>query len=197
MSRANVPVIGIDPSFKGCGVVVLDANGNAFSKVFSYSLKKNVCKIERIRRLLYFSSSIVKFAMEHKVHRFAIEHAIFGSGFRSAEIRDLTTVLSSQVYLKFGVIPIPMAFATIKKYHTGDGKTSGSKKTDISHCLTERYGYKFESSDEYDAAAVARILFDNLNVDRDSFSTYQRSVHKKIDIEVKSFGDIKCTELIT
>jgi len=178
---SDFSVMGIDPSLTATGIAVIKSDATAMGWTRGVSVKKKASNLTRLKRLLFLASSIIEIVDEHNVRYIGVEQATFGYSVRAMELRELLIVLNTQLFLKYGFMAVNIPFATIRKYFLGDGKTGRTKKDDIVAHVREEFGYTLSSTDEYEALAVARIMYENRKFDRSSFCSYKREVHGRID----------------
>lgn len=154
-NKSDVRVIGLDPSLTGTGVVVMDGFGHLVDlKVFSSKAcgSKVHERMERFNRLVESVRSIV--AAENP-SIICIEGYSYGSSTGGVSDRVEYGGLLRHMLWRFGHIEIHEVVPTsLKKWSTGKGK---GDKTPVIAALTKRYGVVFESDNEYDAYALARI----------------------------------------
>ena len=151
--------LGIDPSLTRCGIVVIDHNKKTLLKdTFGYTISKEKEENERIKRVLFISSEIVKVGKEFKVDVVGIE----GLGIvpRNSKIgnqiylAELFGVIKSQIYLCLKKMPVLIPPPSWKKEIIGKGN---AKKPDIKDHFIKK-GYEGYTQDEFDALGVALFL---------------------------------------
>lgn len=149
-------IMGIDPSLRGCAVVIIDHKKEVlFSETFGYSLKEKRGEGELIKRNLIITQRIIEIGKENEVDFVAIE----GTGAspkggrigNQVKLIELSGVIKSHVYFSLQKIPIIAPVASWKKIACGNGR---AKKPEVKKTL-KSLGFNFDTQDEFDALGVA------------------------------------------
>lgn len=181
MQTYHYNVMGIDPSLKSLGVAIIGGeDGKVMAWHDGYALTRKSGHIKNTRRLLHLACFVVSKAVEHNVGAIAMERATFG--LCRMDLFSVMNVINAQLYLRLGTVPIQIGTPVFYKYFLG----KWNRKTDkdgLANVLKSRYGYDLANSDEYDAAGIARLIYDNRFGPRDNVD-----VHKTIDAEFEQCG---------
>jgi len=202
--KNNIPVIGIDPSLNSTGMFVIDRDKKGYGYTLGYEIKFST-KEQKIKRWLNITQKILEIMEKHKVRHAIIENAVFGMKLRVKEIAELKAVIETQIYLKYGTVPIDIVTISFQKYILGETRVQQGYKKDkeknkpkyskeeTREYLEKKEGFCFNNLDESDAAGMAKVLWDYKNMDRNSLSQTKREVLKTIDekLEIKKGNKVK------
>ena len=156
----NEVFIGIDPSFAGTGIVILDREGKVIREELISTKKdpNNLYDIET--RMLKIIEKLTFITEIPKVQVVYIEEISFGSqGSGSDQLAALNyfirIFLLQNNFLYFTVPP-----TTLKKYITGKGQC---KKNLMLKEVYKRWGVDYEDDNLADAYSLSRLALHNYN----------------------------------
>ena len=146
--------IGIDQSYTGFGLVVLDNNGHCHQKsLLKYPLNK--FKDEGDRLVKIYDDLIMYFAIHQgsgaKIH-IGMEGYAYGAKLNREKLGELGGIVKLTSNLVFGSSPTSIAPTALKSFITGSGKTSKElmvsavQKLDpeiTDHNLADAYGISY------------------------------------------------------
>ncbi len=145
--------VGLDPSLSGFGVCVLIGDTILTERFVSDSLGDTMH--ERMLRYKLLVNQVIKSMMRHGQPSIVlIEGYSFGSPNRAVQLAELGGLLRRRLGVH-QVTAAEVAPQSLKKFATDKG--SGKKLPAVPTHLTKRYGVMFDSDDEYDAFALAKI----------------------------------------
>jgi crossover junction endodeoxyribonuclease RuvC len=178
----NELFLGIDPSFSGTGVVILNRDGSIFSQkeISTQKINGNSCDIEH--RMIRIAESIKEFITPNldKIQIGYIEEISFGSsGEASAQLAALNYFIRVYLFI-MNVKYFTISPGQLKKYITGNGN---AKKNLMLKEVYKRWQVDFNSDNLADAYSLARFALDNYN--KGIFE-----IHKKIHEKKKKKYDI-------
>ena len=180
----NELFLGIDPSFAGCALVVLDRQGKIVEQKEISTQKVNNDSHDIERRIMLIGTRVEEFIKPYlnKIYVCYIEEISFGSsGEASAQLAALNYFIRiNMYYLKVNFYTISPG--QLKKYITGNGQ---AKKNLMLKEVFKRWNVDFNSDNIADAYSLARYALDNYN--KGIFE-----IHKKIkEKKQKKFEVIK------
>jgi len=149
--------VGIDPSFSGTGLIILDENTEIISRVLISTKKKD--ELYDVERRMIEVENQLKFILDysHLIRGIFIEEISFGSkGQASEQLAALNYHIRIFLYnnkLHFKTIS-PMG---LKKWATGKGNCK--KDLMLLKCY-KRFGIEFEDDNLCDAYLLARMCFE-------------------------------------
>lgn len=146
--------IGIDQSYSGFGLVVLDNNGHSHQKsLLKYPLNK--FKDEGDRLVKIYDDLIMYFAIHQgskaKIH-IGMEGYAYGAKLNREKLGELGGIVKLVSNLVFGVTPTIIAPTSLKQFVTGSGKADKQamlteiQKLDpeiTDHNLADAYGISY------------------------------------------------------
>jgi len=142
-------ILAIDPSLTGLACCHLDDDW-ATTPVFSSKPAKVLW--DRIRRYEGLIRSVTGFAVDFPAEWIFLEGYSFGSrGAATVTLGEFGGLLRWRLSA-WRVVEV--APATLKQFATGKGNAN---KTQVVAAVTKRYGVTFDSDNEYDAYALARL----------------------------------------
>jgi len=158
----NELFLGIDPSFSGTGLVVLDRQGKIVEQKEISTQKVNGDQHDIERRLIIIGNRVEEFIKPYldKIYVCYIEEISFGSsGEASAQLAALNYYIRVYMYnLKINFYTVSPG--QLKKYITGNGQ---AKKNLMLKEVFKRWQVDFNSDNLADAYALARFSLDNYN----------------------------------
>lgn len=118
--------IGIDQSYTGFGLVVLDNNGHCHQKsLLKYPLNKFKDEAERLVKI--YDDLIMYFALHEgsgaTIH-IGMEGYAYGAKLNREKLGELGGLVKLVSKLVFGISPETVAPTTLKQFVTGSGKAS-------------------------------------------------------------------------
>lgn len=147
-------ILGIDPSVRSCGVVVIENNDVLHSCTFGGSIESKT-ENEKIKRMLKIAQGILKVGVEYQIDVIAIEGLAMkqhGSGMgNQLVLAELFGIIKSNIWMKFKKEPMIIPPASWKKQIIENGR---AKKDEVQRVLTDK-GYILNKQDEYDALGIA------------------------------------------
>ena len=178
----NELFLGIDPSFSGTGIVILNRDGSILSQKEISTQKINGNQYDIETRMTRIAEEVKEMLVPYleRIQVCYIEEISFGSsGEASAQLSALNYFI--RVYL----LNLKVTFYTIspgqlKKYITGNGN---AKKNLMLKEVYKRWQVDFNSDNLADAYSLARFALDNYN--KGIFE-----IHKKIHEKKKKKYDI-------
>lgn len=150
-------ILGIDPSLRSCGAVLINAEKKILlSATFGYSLE-NANELDKIKRNLVIAQEIVRIGKVHKIDYVGMEGSAINKRMgNQLMLLELHGVIKSQIFLGLHKVPIIVPPPSWKKEIIGHGM---AKKKDIAKKLKD---YQFENEkvvqDLYDALGVALYI---------------------------------------
>jgi crossover junction endodeoxyribonuclease RuvC len=151
-------VVGIDPSLNGTAVCVL--NNKLEHTCFRFTSEYvGTSMRERMARYRSVIVAIDQHVRWDRVHAVYLESYSFASRGQSViDLAELGGVLRQHLINTtegLGIAePVELTPSTIKKFATGKGTAD---KIQMAVAIAKRWGVEFQTSDEYDAYAIARI----------------------------------------
>jgi Holliday junction resolvasome RuvABC endonuclease subunit len=118
--------IGIDQSYTGFGLVVLDETGYCRQKsLLKYPLNKFK---DEGARLVKIYDDLLKFFSLYRHYtvptHIGMEGYAYGAKLNREKLGELGGIVKFTSYLSFGITPSDVAPSALKKYVTGNGKAS-------------------------------------------------------------------------
>jgi crossover junction endodeoxyribonuclease RuvC len=151
---------GIDPSFSGTGVVILDKQGKVIKEDLIITKKdpNNIYDIEF--RMLEIVEKL-KFLKDYsKIQLTYIEEISFGSRGSGADQLAALNYFIRIFLLQNGFLFYMVPPTTLKKYITGHGQC---KKNLMLKEVYKKWGVDYEDDNLCDAYALSRFALDNYN----------------------------------
>lgn len=149
------PVMGIDPSLKGCAVCICLPGNGLIHKEFKTDPKKFPSTTYRGRkeRMLTYLKPLESLCREYAPRLIIIEGYSYGSKAISYPALELASLLRYELegYADDFAEATP---AHLKQFATGKGN---SGKAAVVSSLTKRYGLEFRTDNEADAFALAKM----------------------------------------
>lgn len=141
-------IVGIDPSLTGTAVAICGSD-----KVYRFASESAGHLVsQRIGRYIVLAGQVLGVVPYGSL--VFIEGYSFGSrGQATIDIAEYGGILRNQLEeVGCGIVEVPPT--SLKKWATGKGN---GNKTPMIAALTKRYGVMYETDDEYDAYALARL----------------------------------------
>lgn len=151
--------VGIDSSYTGCGIVVIDESSNIIVEklISTFKNKDNLQDIEK--RIVDITNEIstILLPLKKKVQTVCIENISYSSkGQRICEMAALNYYVRIFLYLNdFIFLPIPPT--SLKKFVTGTGKCQ--KDLMLLKCY-KKFNVEFSDNNICDAYCLARFALD-------------------------------------
>ena len=172
----NELFFGIDPSFSGTGLVILDREGRIVQQTEITTKKTNDNQYDMECRMQRIAEEVRFFITPHldKIQVCYIEDISFGSsGESSVQLAALNYLI--RIYL----LNLKVKFFTIspsqlKKYISGNGQ---AKKELMLKEVYKRWGVDYNSNNLADAYSLARFSLDNYN--KGIFEIHKKIKEKK------------------
>jgi crossover junction endodeoxyribonuclease RuvC len=172
----NELFLGIDPSFAGTGVVILDRQGKIVEQKEISTKKVHGNNYDIESRMLDIGYQVEGFISKYldKIQVGYIEEISFGSaGEASAQLAALN------YHIRISLLNLKIIFYTIspgqlKKYITGNGQ---AKKNLMLKEVFKRWQVDFNSDNLADAYSLARYALDNYN--KGVFEIHKKIKEKK------------------
>jgi len=167
--------LGLDPSLSATGIIVLDENAKMIHKDVFTTVASGSAVPARMNRFEALVVLAKKVCEEFDPEMICIEGYSFMSNMPGSNDRiEYGGILRYALSRKWPIMEVsPMS---LKKWASGSGK---GDKTGVIAGITSLYGMRFQSSDEYDAYALARIALQLKNGEIPS-NTPQREVIEKL-----------------
>jgi len=167
---------GLDPSFAGTGIVILDRQGKIVEQKEISTKKINGDRYDIEHRLMNIGNEVESFVSKYldKIYVCYIEEISFGSaGEASAQLSALN------YYIRVYLMTLKINYYTIspgqlKKYITGNGQ---AKKNLMLKEVFKRWQVDFNSDNLADAYSLARYALDNYN--KGVFEIHKKIKEKK------------------
>jgi len=149
--------IGIDQSYTGFGLVVLDETGHCHQKsLLKYPLNKFKDEGERLAKIhedliMYFGIHLSSGAQIH----IGMEGYAYGAKLNREKLGELGGIVKLASYIVFGVTPTVVAPAALKQSITGSGKAS----KDAMVSAIKEYDADIKDNNLADAYGLALMLY--------------------------------------
>lgn len=169
MSEDIKHVVGIDPSYSGLGVAVIDEKGRHITKTFREGARGKEVR-QRVARIDALVSSVFSMLDGLNISAVAIENYAFGMDQAKAKPGEKDKKRGATLAFKTGELggmlrndlcalgpdfPVfEVAIGTLKMFLSGNGRAS---KDDQIAAALNRYGVPVTSDDEADAYGLARL----------------------------------------
>jgi len=168
-TKIDNPVLGLDLSLTGTGIVLIGGDGKpSHGRTVGYALQKGATQQQRIERLIDVAKSISAIIEELFPHIgtgpsfrdlvIAIEGFAFGARFGGEFLGELQGVVKVQLYSQYGKVPVVYPPTKVRKTVFGYGGSDKKRIKVIVDKLEEQgvFGdFKFEDHNQRDAWAVA------------------------------------------
>jgi hypothetical protein len=170
VSNAEPAYIGIDPSYSGFGITIMDKDTN----YCSYVAKFDNSGVERLFNVQKFLMSLI---LDHdfnlyKFRDVAIEGYAFGSQMANM-LGELGGVVRLFIYEQYGIKPLLVPPTSLKKYATGKG--TGVQKNQILLNVYKKWGVEFKDDNAADSYILARIAAQRGTLE------YEKEILEKLD----------------
>lgn len=155
ISKSDVRVIGIDPSLSGTAVAIMDGRGSLVNMKRFCEPSRGTKVRERMERFQRLAFCVEAMIATEKPSIICIEGYSFRSNGRVSDLCEYGGLLRAMICGATDAEiyePVP---SSLKKWSCGKGNAAG--KTPVVMALFKRYGVEFETDDEYDAYALARM----------------------------------------
>lgn len=172
-------VMGIDPSLKATGLLVLDYEGAIQHKSVVGSEVSGGMVNARMARISKIVTEIKSVIDANRPDVICIEAYAVGQNTPGTADRIELGGLLRYVMWRGGYRVIEVGNSTLKKFACGKG--SGDK-TGLIAAITANYGVQFGSSDEYDSYALARMAL-QISGREESRNQIQRDAIKLVTTE--------------
>lgn len=157
--------IGLDLSLRGAACVVQDDNGIVlFDGYWGYGLSRGSSEKERVERVVYIATKIVKTIQEAtsggQSFVIGIENYAFGARGAHPNLGELQGAIKLQLWLVFSTIADMVVASSARKKVLGKGRFSkGAKgKKEIMAAVEKQYGFKADNHDVADAFVICRYM---------------------------------------
>lgn len=149
---------GIDPSFAGTAIVILDDKYNIVEEIKFTAKSKNKEK-ETEEKLLFMWKSIREFISKYDTAEvlFNVEDVIFGSPGQGSIQQAALNYSIRTILLDIGFEFITVAPSQLKKFISGNG---AAKKELMLKEVYKKWGVDYNDNDLCDAYCLARYLID-------------------------------------
>jgi len=150
-------VIGIDPSLSATAICPYTIGVVKQPPIHVLAADPPVKNVSD--RICRWNDLVERIASEMDCHgqirAIAIEGYSFGSrGGRMADLAEFGGLLRNEILTGFSVPLFEIPPTSVKKFATGKGNTG---KIAVATALIKRYDVEYETDDEYDAYAIARM----------------------------------------
>lgn len=148
----NFNYAGIDLSLSSTGIVIFNSSGDIVETYVKSAGSEKLYKHSE-ERYHTFIESIKNILIRHEVAVVFVEGYSFASVFQSHQLFEIGALLRDACYvMDVPIIKIPPT--TVKKFVTGKGN---SKKDVMRLGVYKKWKVEFETNDEVDAYAIARV----------------------------------------
>ena len=166
--------VGIDQSYTGFGITVIDKSGNYRTEVY----KSELSGIERLSDIRNY---VEDFLSEYDVDRVAMEGYAYGSqtANMAGELGGIIKLLMYDLYPtnELARYPLIVPPTSLKKYVAGKGQ--GVSKSQIMLAVYKKWGVEFTDDNAADSYGLARLVRNKHEFE------YEKEVYEKLTSQGK------------